>query len=191
MMDGMKALKVISEHRGDAIVVATMTAKDEWFQVSTNPDLDLLFTGSMGKASSMALGLALARPERKVIVLDGDGSLLMNLGSLATIAHMAPANLIHFVMENAVYLITGGQPIPGAQKLSFAALARSAGYVQAHDFDDLEAFQDGIESIMNQTGPILACLKVLPISKVTPLSSPRTIDILDRFRTALRGSASR
>ena len=81
-------------------------------------------------------------------------------------------------------------PIPGAQKLSFAALAKSAGYVQAYDFDDLEAFQDGIESIMSQTGPILVCLKVPPTTEVTPFSSPRTVDIIDRFRTSLRGSAS-
>ncbi|MFQ5826275.1 MAG: thiamine pyrophosphate-binding protein, partial [Dehalococcoidia bacterium] len=69
MIDSFQALKVISEHRGEAIVVATMTAKEEWFQVSANPDLDLLFSGSMGKASSLALGLALARPDKKVIVL--------------------------------------------------------------------------------------------------------------------------
>ena len=118
MIDSLEAQKIISQHRGDAVIVATMTANFEWSQVSTNPDLDLMLSGAMGKASSLGLGVALARPDKKVIVLDADGSLLMNLGSLVTIANMSPANLIHFVFENSVYRTTGGQLIPGAGKIS-------------------------------------------------------------------------
>jgi phosphonopyruvate decarboxylase len=190
VIDSLQALKVISEHRGEAIVVATMTAKDEWFQVSANPDLDLLFSGSMGKASSLALGLALAQPDRKVIVLDGDGSLLMNLGSLVTIANMAPTNLIHFVIENDVYRITGGHPIPSAGRLGFADLARGAGYPRAHEFSDLETFQNRIQAILGEDGPTLICLKVPPASERVPFTSPRTVEILDRFRAALERSSS-
>ena len=124
MIDDIEAFKVISEHRGDAVVVATMTANFAWPGVSTNPGLDLMFSGTMGKASSMGLGLALARPDKKVIVLDGDGSLLMNLGALVTIADMAPRNFIHFVFENNVYRTSGGQPIPNAEKTSFTGFAR-------------------------------------------------------------------
>jgi thiamine pyrophosphate-dependent acetolactate synthase large subunit-like protein len=109
----MEAQRVISGHRNGAVVIATYTTNREWPRVSTNPSLDLLFSGGMGKASSLGLGLALARPDLKIVVLDGDGGLLTNLGSMVTIAHMAPPNLIHFVFENGVYRTTGGQPIPG------------------------------------------------------------------------------
>ncbi len=128
MIDSFEAQRVISQHRNNAIVVTTMTTMFEWPQVSTNQDLDLPISEVMGKASSLGLGLALAQPNKRVIVLDGDGSLLMNLGSLVTIANMAPPNLIHFVFENSVYRITGGQPIPNAGKFSFMGLAREAGY---------------------------------------------------------------
>ncbi|MBA7696841.1 hypothetical protein ES703_105493 [subsurface metagenome] len=189
MIASFEAQKVISRHRGFAIIVATMTSNLEWSQVSTNPDLDLMFSGAMGKASSMGLGLALARPDMKVIVLDGDGSLLMNLGSLVTIANMAPPNLIHFVFENSVYLMTGGQPIPGAGKFSFTALARDAGYTNVHEFEDLESLENNMETVMNQVGPTFVCLKVPPATERPPYPLVVTRDIISRFRLALQRSA--
>src|SRR5439155_23105294 len=103
--------------RGEALVLTTMSSARGWGGVSTRPELDLPISGAMGKASSVGLGLALAQPSRKVIVLDGDGSLLMNLGSLVTIGGMAPKNLIVVVCQNGVYEVTGGQPIPGVERL--------------------------------------------------------------------------
>ena len=160
MIESFEAIKVIGQHRKQAIVVTTMTSGDEWHQVSTNPDLDLALRGCMGKASSLGLGLALAQPTRKVIVLDADGSLLMNLGSLVTIANMAPPNLVHFVFENDVYRKSGGQPIPNAGKFNFAGLAGEAGYAHVHRCDDLAGLENEIEAIMNQPGPTFVCLKV-------------------------------
>ncbi len=189
MMDSFEALKVISRHRGEAIVVPTMTSGFEWPQVSTNPRLDLPFGGAMGKSSSIGLGLALARPDRKVIVLDGDGSLLMNLGSLVTIVNMAPPNLIHFVFENSVYRTTGGQPIPLAGKFSWAALARDIGYTKVHEFEKLESLKDNIETIVNQKGPTFVCLKVPPLTERPPYPFVRTSEIIDLFRVALQRSA--
>jgi len=188
-MENFEALKVISQHRGNAIVVATMTANFVWPQVSTNPDLDLMFSGAMGKASSMGLGLALARPDKKVIVLDGDGSILMNLGSLVTIANMAPPNLIHFVFENTVYRTTGGQSIPAAGKFSFAALARDAGYANVYEFEELESLENNIETVLNQAGLTFVCLKVPPVTERPPYPIVRTTDIISRFRTTLQRSA--
>ncbi len=188
-MDSFEALRIISQHRGDAIVVATMTANSEWSQISTNPDLDLMFTGAMGKASSEGLGLALARPDKKVIVLDGDGSLLMNLGSLVTIANMAPSNLIHFVFENSVYRVSGGQPIPGAGKLSFVGLARGAGYANVHEFENLEGLKNSIETISNQAGPTFVCLKAPPVTEKSPFPIIFTPSIISRFRAALQHSS--
>jgi len=189
MIENFEALMVISRHRGNGIVVATMTANFEWPQVSSNPDLDLMFSGAMGKASSMGLGLSLARPDKKVIVLDGDGSILMNLGSLVTIANMAPPNLIHFVFENTVYRTTGGQSIPAAGEFSFAALARDAGYANVYDFEELESLENNIEAVLNQIGPTFVCLKVPPATERPPYPIVRTTDIISRFRTTLQYSA--
>ena len=189
MMESFEALKIISRYRGNIIIIATMTANHEWPQVSTNPDLDLMFTGAMGKASSMGLGLALARPDRKVIVLDGDGSLLMNLGGLVTIANMAPPNLIHFLFENRVYRETGGQPIPNAGKFSFAALARDAGYANVHEFEELENLENNMEIIVSQAGPTFICLKVPPATERPPFPLTTTSSIISRFRTALQHSS--
>ena len=83
--------------------------------------------GFMGGASSLGLGLALARPERRVIVFDGDGSLLMQLGSLATIAGARPRNLLHLLFKNGVYHTSGSQEIPGGLTVDFVTMARGAG----------------------------------------------------------------
>lgn len=190
MIDSLEAQRVISQHRGNAIVVATMSTNFEWPQVSTNPDLDLMFSGAMGRASSVGLGLALARPDKKVIVLDGDGSLLMNLGSLVTIANMAPPNLVHFVFENGVYRTTGGQPIPDAGKVSFTGFAKAAGYANVHEFADLESLDKNIEAVLDEVGPTLVCLKIVPVSERSPFPLTTFLSIIPRFKAALQRSPS-
>ena len=92
----------------------------------------------------------MAQPDTKVIVMDGDGSLLMNLGTLATIGNMQPRNLYHFVLENGMYATTGGQPIPGQEVVSFAGMAKDAGYSIAYEFEDLEDFDSRAEEVFSQ-----------------------------------------
>ncbi|MQG83856.1 MAG: thiamine pyrophosphate-binding protein, partial [SAR202 cluster bacterium] len=89
MISSLDAVRAISRERGDAVVVSTMTPNRYWESVSENRDLDLPIFGAMGKASSVALGIALAKPDKKIIILDSDGGLLMNLGSLITLAGTA------------------------------------------------------------------------------------------------------
>jgi len=186
----MEALKVISRHRRDAVVVATYTTNREWPQVSDKPELDLLFAGGMGKASSLGLGLAMARPDLKVIVLDGDGSLLMNLGSLVTIANIAPPNLIHFVFENGVYRTSGCQPIPGVSQISFAGLAKNSGYANVHEFSDIESLAREIEPIMTQSGPTFVCLQIVRATERCPFPYNRTnFDKIARFKQAIGNTA--
>ena len=114
----------------------------------------------MGQASSHALGLALGRPDKQVIVLDGDGSLLMNLGTLVTIANIAPTNFIHFVCENGTYKANGAHPIPGQGKLDFAGLARAAGYAHAQRIDTLAQIQTEIAAILQMKGAVFVALNV-------------------------------
>lgn len=189
MMESLEAVKVISQHRGDALIVATMTPGTELPVVSTRPELDLSWHWSaMGKASSVALGIALSRPDRKVLVLDGDGALLMNLGSLVTIAHMAPPNFTHFLFDNSVYRCTGGQPLPQAGKLSFAALARDAGYSHVYDFADVETLEKNIDTVINQAGPNFVCLRVASALEKPSFPYVPARDVVDRFRAALQRS---
>src|SRR4029078_7096742 len=120
-----------------------------------------LGVGAMGQASSHALGLALGRPDKRVVVLDGDGSLLMNLGSLVTIATVAPRNLLHFVCENDTYEANGGHPIPGAGRISFAGFARAAAYRSVHEFADIAEFGEKIGTVLKEEGPVFVTLKVI------------------------------
>ena len=160
MISSNDAAKAINDVRGDAVVVGTMTPNRYWEAVTEKPDLDLPIFGAMGKASSVALGIALAQPDKKVLCLDGDGGLLMNLGTLVTIAETAPDNLVHFVFEDGMYFTTGGQPIPGSEKFDLAAMARDAGFERTYEFGDLEDLASELPLILEQKGPIFVCLKV-------------------------------
>ncbi len=146
--------RVLNESRGDAVSVTTMTQTRYWNQVSTEPDLDISISNAMSKASSVALGLALGDPQRRVLCLDSDGSLLMNFGSLATIAGMAPENFYHVVFNNGIYGITGGQPVP-APGVDYAKAAEACGYVSAHRFSDIESLDSALPEILSQPGPAL------------------------------------
>jgi sulfopyruvate decarboxylase subunit beta len=120
----------------------------------------------MGLDSSHALGLALGRPDKRIICLQGDGSLLMNLGCLVTIAAVAPKNLVHIVVQNRTYEANGGHPIPNI-KTDFAAMARSAGYAHAHEFSELANFEQQAAHVLKQEGPVFATLHVEPSGPLT------------------------
>ena len=143
MMRRDHALEILRQHVNEQIVVAVYQTLFDWMVIHPR-DLNYVATGAMGQASSHALGLALANPERDVIVFDGDGSLLMNLGSLVTVANAAPANLHHFVFENGVYEVNGAHPTPAAGQVDFAAMATAAGYRDSRVFDDLETFETAV-----------------------------------------------
>jgi sulfopyruvate decarboxylase subunit beta len=158
MMKRDECFRVLARHIGDEVVIATYSSAVEWDEL--NPRLLNYFSmGAMGLASSHGLGLALANPGRRIIVLDGDGSLLMNLGSLVTIAAAAPQNMVHFVCNNGCYEANGGHPIPNP-KVDFSGLARSAGYRHTHDFSDLASFEQQVGHVISQEGPVFATLHV-------------------------------
>src|SRR5262245_5794856 len=159
MMNRSDCLKALARHVGDDIVLPVYSTAFDWIDIRPHP-LNYLAHGAMGLASSHALGLALGRPDKRVIVLDGDGSLLMNLGTLVTAAEVAPRNLFHFVCENGTYEANGGHPIPGLNRVDFAGFARSAGYARVHQFSDLKLFEQQIGAVLDQDGPVFVHLKV-------------------------------
>ena len=159
MMRRDDALRALAALRSDEIVVATYQAAFDWMRIAPHP-LNYVSIGAMGLASSHALGLALGRPDKKVIVLDGDGSLLMNLGSLVTIAAAAPDNLLHIVCENGCYEANGAHPLPNAGTLDFAATARAAGIPHTATFDLLADFSAALPGLLALRGPSFVALRV-------------------------------
>lgn len=153
------ALRILARHRGNAIVVATYQAAFDWMRIAPHP-LNYVSIGAMGQASSHAIGLALGRPDKTVIVLDGDGSLLMNLGTLVTTAAAAPANLIHFVCQNGVYEANGSHPLPSADTIDFPAMAHAAGIKRTASFHTLEALEAGLPDLLSTPGPVFAALHI-------------------------------
>lgn len=185
MMKRDEMLKAFARQRKNEIVVAVYMAAQEITHIAPN-DLNYTFTGAMGQGSSHALGLALGRPDRRVIVFDGDGSLLMNLGSLVTIANQAPKNLVHCLCENGTYETNGAVRIPGQDKVSFTGLAREAGYAKTYTFDNLEEWAGAVPRILQEDGPLFVDLHVEP-GEVYPEDFRRlySLEYRERFRRAL------
>lgn len=172
MIERMDLLRALEARRSDEIVVMTMTATLQWPLISDHPlDFDFLAFG-MGHASDFGLGLALARPERKTIVLKGDGGLLMSLGSLVTLGRYGPPNLLVLLMENRAYEITGGQEL--APRADFVALARGAGIDgggatgsgKVEHIETLAGFEARLPGMLTEEGPHFV---VLPVENHEPL----------------------
>ena len=106
-------LKIFAKHRGDAIVVSGRGGK-HWINLSDTP-LDIpLGDPAMGGHCGFAFGLAMALPERRIVLFDSEGDLQMSMGVLLTVAEQKPANFYHFMLDNECYATTGGQPVPNA-----------------------------------------------------------------------------
>ena len=166
-------LKIFQQYRGDAIVVPGRSGR-HWTEISTRPELDLpLGDPAMGGHASFAFGLAMALPDRKVVVFDSEGDLLMSLGTLATIAEHAPRNFYHFLLDNECYATTGGQPVPNARNIAYDAIARGAGYQQAFAFDRLEELAINLSGLLARPGPVFVAMKVVPEIQNEPIGRRR------------------
>jgi len=168
-----------AERRDDDVVVSAMGAAREWMALGAHP-LDWVFVpSSMGQATSLGLGLALAQPRRRIIVLNGDGSTLMNLGSLVTITAEQPANLVLVTFDNGVYEVTGAQPTPGAaagrragDQVDYVGLARACGFRSVFHFTTLAEWTAGLRGVLDGTGPTFALLDVAPVPGARGPRSP-------------------
>src|SRR6201997_3331883 len=169
MMRIAEALEAFRPSRENAIVVPGRGGR-YWIDQTTHPELDVpLGDPAMGGHAGFGLGVALARPERKVVLFDREGDILMSLGMLATIAEQAPANFYHFMLDNECCATTGGQPVPNAKSVAYDVLARGAGYPRAHAFTELPEFTRSLPGILAQPGPVFVALKVLPEVENTPI----------------------
>jgi sulfopyruvate decarboxylase subunit beta len=185
------ALAALAAARGDAICVPTMTTAPAWRALAPD-DLSVKCAGFMGGASSLGLGLALARPERRVVVLDGDGSLAMQLGALVTIAGAAPPNLTHLVFRNGVYHSSGTQPTPGGAAVDYVRMALGAGYREAFAIGDLDDFERRLPQLLAAEGPLLVELHTT-LARKTPnedFGAPTFATQAEALRARLLGPGS-
>ncbi len=151
--------RLVAKLRNEEAVVAGIgnTNFDLWAAGRRAQNFYML--GSMGLAVPIALGVALAQPARRVIALEGDGSLLMQLGSLATIATLRPKNLVMVVMDNRIYQITGAQPT-ATTVADVAAIARGAGIEQSAWAADEQDFDRLFDAALAGEGPTLIALRI-------------------------------
>jgi thiamine pyrophosphate-dependent acetolactate synthase large subunit-like protein len=172
-MSAKEALAAVHGARaaGD-VVVTTMTPARDWMTMPQHP-LDLVLVPSaMGHATSIGLGLALAQPERRVIVCNGDGSMLMNLGSLVSITAARATNMVVLVFDNGVYEVTGAQPIPSPGVIDFVAIARGSGFASVFEHSNLDAWRGEVEHTLNAPGPTLVLLHVDAVAGIPGPRSP-------------------
>jgi thiamine pyrophosphate-dependent acetolactate synthase large subunit-like protein len=188
MMTQRQALEILAGHRGDRVVVTTMSAAGIWPTLSDTP-LDFAFIpSSMGQGPPLALGLALAQPRRGAIIVNGDGCTLMNLGCFVTLASH-PANVYVLIMDNGLYEVTGGQPVAGAGRTDFAGLAKAAGIQRVYTFDTLEAWRNGAAEALTGPGPVVIWLKVEGrLGQKTPKAPHPITEQVARLQQALRAA---
>lgn len=172
-MSAGAALAAVHAARGPRdVVVTTMTPARDWMLLAPHP-LDLVLVPSaMGSAPSMGLGLALAQPTRRVIVLNGDGSMLMNLGALVTIAESGATNLLVVVFQNGTYEVTGSQRVPGGTNVDFGAIARGSGLTSVYDYTSESAWMAELPRVIAAPGPTFVTLHVEPVYGVPGPKSP-------------------
>jgi sulfopyruvate decarboxylase subunit beta len=173
MMRRLDALHAIYGQLEDAIVVTIMGAVAAELQsIGHRPNFFYL-QHAMGLASSMGLGIALARPDRQVVVLDGDGSILMNLGGLTTLARYRPSNLVHVVFDNESLLSVGGFPTATSTGSDLAGIAAAAGVPRTCTVRDLDGFSTEFDAAIGarELSTIVAKVEAIgPAGYVTDLA---------------------
>ena len=189
-MTRLEATRIVVDLAGDAPIVASLGHPAYDLSAAGDRPQNFYTWGSMGLASSIGLGLALARPDRRVFVLDGDGSLLMNLGSLATIGLLRPANLVLVIMDNEEYATTGGQKTPTACGADLEAAARAMNVARTATVRteaELRRACDPHDDGTSGTTQNAAAVIVAKVTESSPTSKPPLdcVFIKQRFMTAI------
>ncbi|MEQ8194045.1 MAG: thiamine pyrophosphate-dependent enzyme [Rhodospirillales bacterium] len=162
MIHTAELFEVFKPYRGDSIVIPGRGGRF-WVKLTENENLDAtLGDPSMGGCAAFGLGIALAQPKRKVMLFDSEGDIHMSMGMLSTIAEQAPANLYHFLIDNGMYATTGGQPVPNADNVDYAGLAKASGYPKVASYDDIKNLKKDLPDILNGEGPIFIHMKIVP-----------------------------
>jgi thiamine pyrophosphate-dependent acetolactate synthase large subunit-like protein len=185
MLDRRRFVQQLMIDRGDLLVVPGLGSATYDVAAAGDHPLNFYLWGAMGGTAMIALGLALARPERRVVAIPGDGDMLMGLGSLATIGVKQPKNLVVVVLDNARYGETGMQPSHTAAGIDFVAVALACHFRQTHTVTRIEEAAEVRKLLHAGEGPILVNAKIKPedVPRVLPLRDGHAIK--ERFIAAL------
>jgi phosphonopyruvate decarboxylase len=189
-VDSIEAVRLLHGRLRDEAVVASLGTPAFLLYAAGDRPLNFYMWAAMGMASSVGLGLAVARPDRRVVVLDGDGAALMNLGGMVTVGWRAPRNLVWMVLENGVFLETGRQRIATAERADLVALARGAGLPNAAAADNGAALGALLDRALSEDGPTLVVARVSPDDPPGPRPTPDAVRIKHRFMDHLGATSS-
>ena len=187
MLNRRPTIKALLADRPNDLLAVSGLGSSTWdlTEAGDNPR-NFCFIGAMGQAGPFALGLAMAQPNKRVVLFTGDGEMLMSLGVLATIANQAPANLAVLVMDNESYTETGGQPTATAGRTDLEAIAKGAGIIDTRTVSQESELADLRQAMLTAPGPFYATVKILAES--LPLVFPHSFDgaiAMNRFRDAV------
>lgn len=185
MLNKYTCLKKLSERRRDEVVVPTMGVAIPWLNLSDGPFDFASADSAMGHAADFALGLAMAQPGRRIITLNGDGSMLMCLGTLVTVAQCPLENYALIIVDNGTYEVTGNQPVPGRGVFNFEAMARGAGIESVHTVSDPDDFDEKLPLVFSAKGPLVFIWEVEEAHEAPPLTLPPLSRRVARLRAAL------
>ena len=190
MMQRRTVVAALLENRPADMVVVSSLGNPTWDVASVGDNaLNFNFIGAMGQAGPFALGLAMATPEKRIVLFVGDGELLMSLGVLATIANQAPANLAVVALDNESYVETGSQPSATAGPTDLEAVARACGFVHTRAVVDETPLDDIRVMVWEGEGPLFVNIKI--VAEALPLVFPYSFDgamAMNRFRGAVNDS---
>lgn len=187
MLNKYLCLEKLAARRKGEVVISCMGTAKPWQQLSDTP-LDFASVDSaMGHAADFGLGIAIAQPNRRVITLNGDGSMLMCLGTLVTMAQRPCENYALIIVENGTYEVTGNQRVPGASFIDYEAIARGSGIDKVYTIQEEDDFDSCLPQVFDETGPVVFIWKVAQGQEPVPKMKNTIAERAERFRKALQG----
>ena len=184
-----EVVKILLDQRDSGLLIVAGLGAPAWDVTAAGDEpLNFPLWGAMGGAVSIGLGLAIAQPTRRILVITGDGEMLMGLGSLATVSIQSPSNLAILVLDNERYGETGMQATHTAGNVDLAAVARATGFSECHTIADKKRFQSLLPQILKGEGPLFFNVKVRAENLPLVLPPKDGAFLKDRFRVALFGS---
>ncbi|MBI2372238.1 MAG: sulfopyruvate decarboxylase subunit beta [Deltaproteobacteria bacterium] len=185
MMEWKEAFGVLARRLADAVVVTGIGGQTQCFFASQPTSPTMYLAGPMGLAPSVGLGMALALPHRRVVVLEGDGAMAMALGCLTTIANRQPTNYLLVVVDNGTYESGGRNPTLNAGRTDFCALARAAGFPFTLQAKDAAALTQALDRALADPGPGLLWVPIAPQGSL-PGTSPFPYEVRYEFKARLK-----
>ena len=189
MLDRRDVVRRLLDGRGESLVVAGLGQPCFDCRAAGDDPRTFYLWGAMGGAVATGLGLALARPDRRVLVITGDGDALMGMGSFATVAAEAPANLTVCILDNERYGETGSQITHTARGADLAAVAAGAGIARARTVRDERGLSEALAELRSGPGPVVVAVKVAPGTQGGSLPPKDGAWLKRRFRAAVLGVA--